>query len=62
LKAHHDSGDQALPPPAQVNEIQNGQSSSPATASADNSAPATDEEISSSKKKKKKGMKKIVPF
>ena len=59
-----DSGDQALPPPAQVNEIQNGQSSSSstATASADNSAPASDEEISSSKKKKKKGMKKIVPF
>jgi outer membrane protein assembly factor BamD len=56
-----DSGDQALPPPAQVNEIQNGSSSS-ATASADNSAPASDEEISSSKKKKKKGMKKIVPF
>jgi hypothetical protein len=55
-----DSGDQALPPPAQVNEIQSGQSSS--TATADNSAPATDEEISSSKKKKKKGMKKIVPF
>jgi outer membrane protein assembly factor BamD len=54
-----DSGDQALPPPAQVNEIQNGQSSS---ATADNSAPASDEEISSSKKKKKKGMKKIVPF
>jgi outer membrane protein assembly factor BamD len=57
-----DSGDQALPPPAQVNEIQTGQSSSTATASADNSAPASDEEISSSKKKKKKGMKKIVPF
>jgi len=57
-----DSGDQALPPPAQVNEIQSGSSSSTATASADNSAPASDEEISSSKKKKKKGMKKIVPF
>jgi outer membrane protein assembly factor BamD len=57
-----DSGDQALPPPAQVNEIQNGSSSSTATASADNSAPASDEDISSSKKKKKKGMKKIVPF
>jgi len=61
-----DSGgsDQALPPPPQVNEIQQGQgqSSSSATASADNSTPASDEDLSSSKKKKKKGLKKIVPF
>jgi len=57
-----DSGtDQALPPPPQVNEIHQGQSS-PATASADNSAPASDEDLSSSKKKKKKGLKKIIPF
>jgi outer membrane protein assembly factor BamD len=57
-------GDQALPPPPQVNEIQQGQgqSSSSATASADNSTPASDEDLSSSKKKKKKGLKKIVPF
>jgi outer membrane protein assembly factor BamD len=53
------TGDQALPPPPQVNEIQQGQSSS-ATANADNT-PATDAELSSSKKKKK-GLKKIVPF
>ena len=59
----NDSGDQALPPPPQVNEIQQAQSSSSATkANADSSAPATDEEISSSKKKKKKGMKKVIPF
>jgi len=59
-----DSGpDPALPPPpAQVNEIQSGPSSSSATATADNSAPATDQEISSSKKKKKTGLKKIIPF
>jgi outer membrane protein assembly factor BamD len=58
-----DSGpDQALPPPTQVNEIQQGQSGSSATASADNSAPASDQEISSSKKKKKKGLKKLIPF
>jgi len=57
----NDSGDQALPPPPQVNEIQQGSSSSKASASADNTA-ASDQEISSSKKKKKKGMKKIVPF
>ena len=53
--------DQSLPPPAQVNEIQAGQSSSSAAASADNT-PATDQDLSSSKKKKKKGLKKIVPF
>ncbi len=58
-----DSGpDQALPPPTQVNEIQQGQSGSSSTASADNSAPASDQEISSSKKKKKKGLKKLIPF
>ena len=63
LKPTDNGGDQALPPPPQVNEIQSGpSSSSSATASSDSSAPATDQEISSSKKKKKKGMKKIVPF
>jgi hypothetical protein len=53
--------DPALPPPPQVNEIQ-GQPSSTATTTADNSTPATDKEISSSKKKKKKGIKALVPF
>ena len=66
LKPTESGGDQALPPPPQVNEIQQGQlsssSSSSATASADNSTPASDEDLSSSKKKKKKGLKKIVPF
>ena len=62
LKPTSDSGaDQALPPPPQVNEIQQGQSSSTATATADNT-PASDAELSSSKKKKKTGLKKIVPF
>jgi outer membrane protein assembly factor BamD len=57
------SGNQALPPPAQVNEIQQGQSSSSAAVSSSStSTQASDEEISSSKKKKKKGLKKIVPF
>jgi len=60
LKPTNDAGNQALPPPPQVNEIQQGQSAS-STASADNS-PASDQDISSSKKKKKKGLKKIVPF
>jgi outer membrane protein assembly factor BamD len=62
LKPTDTGGDQALPPPPQVNEIQQGQSSSSATASADNSTPASDQDLSSSKKKKKKGLKKIVPF
>jgi len=52
------SGDQALPPPPQVNEIQQGNSSSGSASSSQ----ASDQEISSSKKKKKKGLKKVVPF
>ena len=63
LKPADNAGDQALPPPPQVNEIQQGSSSSSSvTASADNSALASDAELSSSKKKKKKGLKKIIPF
>ena len=61
LKPSDNGGTPALPPPPQVNEIQS-QPSAPASASADNSAPASDEDLSSSKKKKKKGLKKIVPF
>jgi outer membrane protein assembly factor BamD len=57
-----DSGNQALPPPPQVNEIQQGPGSSSATASADDSTPASDSDLSSSKKKKKTGLKKIIPF
>lgn len=55
------SADASLPPPTQVNEIQN-QSSSSSTARANDSTPASDEDISSSKRKKKKGLKKINPF
>lgn len=62
LKPADSTGDQALPPPPQVNEIQSGQSSSSATTGADSSAPATDQDLSSSKKKKKKGLQKILPF
>ncbi len=59
-----DSGtDQALPPPAQVNEIHSGPvvfvSPRPRVPTI---RPASDKDISSSKKKKKKGLKKIVPF
>ena len=55
------SGDQPLPPPAQVNEIQSGQSSSTPTAQTADSTPASDADLSSSKKKKR-GLKKIIPF
>ena len=59
------SGDQAAPPPSQVNEIQQGSGSAGASASTDSSSKdqlADDSDVSSSKKKKKKGLKKIVPF
>jgi outer membrane protein assembly factor BamD len=51
-----------LPPPPQVNEIHQGQSSSSAGATADDSTPASDKDLSSSKKKKKTGLKKLIPF
>ncbi len=60
LKPADTGSDQPLPPPTQVNEIQQqGQSASPATA---DSTPASDEDLSSSKKHKKRGLKKINPF
>ena len=68
LKPTDNADDQALPPPPQVNEIQQGQSayssssSSSASARADDQSLATDKDISSSKKKKKKGLRKLIPF
>jgi hypothetical protein len=67
LKPTDSGSDQALPPPPQINEIQQGQgqglsSSSSAAASSDASAPASDKDLSSSKKKKKKGLRKLIPF
>jgi outer membrane protein assembly factor BamD len=62
LKPVDAGGDQALPPPPQVNEIQGQSSSSSATAANADNTPATDQDLSSSKKKKKKGLKKLVPF
>jgi hypothetical protein len=57
------SADAPAPPPLQINEIQQGPSSSGAVASS-SSAPelASDKDVSSSKKKKKKGLKKIISF
>ena len=58
LKPADTGSDQPLPPPTQVNEIQQqGQSASGA-----DSTPASDADLSSSKKHKKKGLKKINPF
>jgi len=62
LKPTDTGADPSLPPPVQVNEIQNGQSSSSATTANADNTPASDEDLSSSKKKRKKGLKKIVPF
>ena len=61
LKPVDSGSDASLPPPAQVNEISQGSSSSVQT-KADESTPASDQDISSSKKKKKKGLSKINPF
>jgi outer membrane protein assembly factor BamD len=55
----------AVPPPVQINEIQQGQASSGSGAVSSSSASsslASDADVSSSKKKKKKGLKKIVSF
>jgi len=61
LKPVDSGNDQALPPPPQVNEIQQGQSmssssssSSSASVNADNSTMASDDDLYSSKKKKKR--------
>jgi outer membrane protein assembly factor BamD len=67
LKPNVSGDSQALPPPAQVNEIDAGsaQGSSGKSAGAGKSAdqePADDALISSSKRKKKKGLRKLVPF
>jgi hypothetical protein len=64
LKPIDDGSGQPLPPPTQVNEIQQGQaSSSPSVAAkGEDSTPASDEEISSSRKHKKTGLQKINPF
>jgi outer membrane protein assembly factor BamD len=61
LKATDTGADPTLPPPAQVNELAQGQSSSSATAKSDDSELASDKDLSSSKKRKK-GLKKIIPF
>lgn len=62
LKPADNGVDPSLPPPTQMNEIQQTQSSSSsATAQSDDNTPASDEDLSSSKKKKGL-LKKIIPF
>jgi outer membrane protein assembly factor BamD len=59
------SSDAALPPPVQLNEIQQGPASAGSGAVASSSSAtelASDKDVSSSKKKKKKGLKKILSF
>ena len=53
----------ATPPPVQVNEIQQAEAQSGASATSSSSSDlASDRDISSSKKKKKKGLKKVISF
>ena len=61
LKPEPVDGGQALPPPAQVNEIQSGATADQAatSSSSTNNGPTG---TSSSKKKKKKGLHKLIPF
>jgi outer membrane protein assembly factor BamD len=62
LKPEPVDNGQALPPPAQVNEIQNpgaDQAADKTSSSSTNSEPSG---TSSSKKKKKKGLHKLIPF
>ena len=59
------ASNQPLPPPVQVNEIQQGQSASSSSGAANanaSSSLASDKDLSSSKKKKKKGIKKVISF
>jgi outer membrane protein assembly factor BamD len=61
LKVESPDGGQAVPPPAQVNEIQNGAAAQPGGASSSSSSTTTGP-TSTSKKKKKKGLGKLNPF
>ena len=64
------AGEAPVPPPVQVNEIQQSPASSGQAANANDSAAsstsasnlASDQDVSTSKKKKKKGLKKIISF
>ena len=57
-----EAGAPAIPPPAQVNEIQNGTATAKAAETSSSSSDASSEKASTSKKKKKKGLGKLNPF
>ena len=61
LKVDPPDGGQAVPPPAQVNEIQSG-SPAQSTAASSSTSTAPPGPTSTSKKKKKKGLGKLNPF
>ncbi|MGC2197219.1 MAG: outer membrane protein assembly factor BamD [Terriglobales bacterium] len=61
LKVEPPDGGQAVPPPAQVNEIQTGTAAQPVNA-ATSSSNTPSGSTSTSKKKKKKGLGKLNPF
>jgi outer membrane protein assembly factor BamD len=61
LKVEQPDGGQAVPPPAQVNEIQTGAGAQPGNA-ASSSSTTPSGPTSTSKKKKKKGLGKLNPF
>jgi hypothetical protein len=62
LKPEPADNGQALPPPAQVNEIQSPEADQAADKASSSSSSNQPTGISSSKKKKKKGIHKIIPF
>jgi outer membrane protein assembly factor BamD len=59
-----DNAGQALPPPPQVNEVQNPENAQDSSSSSSSSSTAQTgkKSTSSSKPKKKKGLKKLIPF
>jgi hypothetical protein len=68
LTPNVNNGSHPLPPPQQVNEIQNndshgakGSASSPGNSTA-SASQSDDTGMASSKHKKKKGLKKLIPF
>jgi outer membrane protein assembly factor BamD len=57
-----EAGTPSVPPPAQVNEIQNGSAPAASASSSSSSSDASADKASTSKKKKKKGLGKLNPF
>jgi outer membrane protein assembly factor BamD len=62
LKVDSDAAGTTAPPPAQVNEIQNGAEPGASSSSSSSSSDSSSGKASTSKKKKKKGLGKLNPF